>query len=65
MSEQRDRAELDDVAFLGRTAEIFSEEVGQHYFGMVGGDLQAVDFGQRAERRGPRHEEIAEQPGVG
>ena len=62
---KRDRAELHDVAGLGRAAELLGEIIGQRHLHMVGGDLQAVDLGQRAERRLAGHEEIAEQPRIG
>ena len=35
----------------GPPAELLDEIIGERHLGVVGGDLQAVDFGQRAERR--------------
>ncbi len=44
---------------------MFAEIIGERCLGMIGGNLEAVDFRQRTERRRARHEEIAEQPRIG
>ena len=65
MREQRDRAQLDDIAGLHATPKLLAEIVGERHFGVIGSDLQAVDFGQRTERRRSGHEEVAKQPRIG
>ena len=65
MSEQRDRAQLDDVAGSDFAPEQLAEIVGKRDFGMIGRNLQTIDLGQRAERRCRRNKKIAKQPRIG
>src|SRR6185437_212388 len=43
---------------------MLAEIVGERYLGMIGGNLEAVDVGQRTEGCRTRHKEIAEQPWI-
>jgi len=43
---------------------MLAEIVGERYLGMIGGNQEAVDFGQRTEGRRTGHKEIAEQPWI-